>query len=177
MARDNRRKTRQYQTPYVTGTAAPAYGYNDEGHEAQAFDHGLQSGQNPVAKKKISVNPLYTMVLISLVFIMLLICVMILKAQFTVAATTDEVLLMKQQLTDIRRENAHLEAIIHTELDLVAIKATAMEEYGMIYPTDTEVIRIYPKVASYTIQYTAVDAPVKERTSIGNVLAFITRGW
>lgn len=173
----SRRKPRQYQTPYVTGTAAPAYNYNDDRHQVQTIDHDGQEAQSAVAKKRISVNPFYTMMLISLVFIMLLICVMILKAQFTVAATSDEVLLMKQQLTDIRRENAHLEAIINTELDLVAIKATAMEEYGMIYPTDTEVIRIYPKVASYTVQYTAVDAPVKERTSIGNVLAFITRGW
>ena len=100
-----------------------------------------------------------------------------LKAQFTVAATSEEVIKHKNELTEVRRENAHLESIIHENLDLVEVKRIAMEDYGMVFPTSDEVIVINPRPSSYTIQYATIEAPVVEKTSIGNVLAFITRGW
>lgn len=157
--------------PYIAGSNAIAYDYSSEEGSVE------ENKQAPLIKKKISINPFYTLVLMSLVFLMLLICVMMLKAQFTVAATSEQVIQQKHALTAIRRENAHLESIIHEELDLVEIKRIAMEEYGMVFPTGSDVIEINPPASSYTVQYATIEAPVIEKTSIGNVLAFITRGW
>jgi len=181
MARTRRTRTRkqtinseQYTAPYMNGSTAVDYDRQPE--QVPFYEQPLNQEPRQV-KKRTSINPVYTLVLISLVFLMLLICVMILKAQFTVAATSDKVIELKQELTSIRRENAHLESIIHEELDLVAIKEVAMNDYGMVYPTDSDVIRIQPVASGYTVQYALVEAPVVEKASIGNVLAFITRGW
>lgn len=163
-----------YTAPYMDGSTAVAYDRQPE--QVPFYEQPLVQEPRP-SKKRASVNPVYTLVLVSLVFLMLLICVMILKAQFTVAATSDRVIELKQELTAIRRENAHLESIIHEELDLVAIKEVAMMDYGMVYPTDSDVIRIHPVASGYTVQYASVEAPIVEKASVGNVLAFITRGW
>ena len=165
------KKRKKINEPYITGSNAVAYDYTSTD---SMIDEGAQS---QTIKRKISINPLYTLVLVSLVFLMLLICVMMLKAQFTVAATSEQVIEYKRELTAVKRENAHLESIVHEQLDLVEIKRIAMEEYGMVFPTGSDVIEINPPATSYTVQYAAIEAPVKEKTSVGNVLAFITRGW
>lgn len=157
--------------PYNVGSNAVAYDYSS------SDEIPTESVQTQPARHKISINPLYTLVLVSLVFLMLLICVMMLKAQFTVAATSEQVIEYKRELTAVRRENANLESIVHEQLDLVEIKRVAMEAYGMVFPTGNDVIEIHPPASSYTVQYVAIEAPVVEKTSIGNVLAFITRGW
>ncbi len=163
-----RNKTNQ---PYIEGSNAIAYDYSSINEIPR------DTIQLEPKKRKASINPLYTLVLVSLVFLMLLICVMMLKAQFTVAATSEQVIGYKRELTAVRRENAHLESIVHEQLDLVEIKHIAMEAYGMVFPTGSDVIEINPPASSYTVQYAAIEAPVVEKTSIGNVLAFITRGW
>lgn len=165
------KRRKNINEPYIEGSNAVAYDYssiNEISNEVVQLEP---------KKIKESINPLYTLALVSLVFLMLLICVMMLKAQFTVAATSEQVILYKRELTAVRRENAHLESIVHEELDLVEIKRIAMEAYGMVFPTGSDVIEINPPASSYTVQYAAIEAPVVEKTSIGNVLAFITRGW
>lgn len=159
---------------YVLGSNAVAYDYAPQNPRTERMYE-----EAPVIKsnKRNSINPLYTMVLVSLVFLMLSICVMMLKAQFTVANTSEQVIELKHELTAIKRSNAHLESIVHEELDLVEVKRTAMEDYGMVYPTEGDVIRITPVASSYTVQFAAIEAPARERASFGNVLAFITRGW
>ena len=158
---------------YMAGTSAVAYDFASNKSE----DHGQEALKVQVEKTKYSINPLYTLVLMSLVFLMLAICVMMLKAQFTVASTSDQVMQKKHELTELRRENAHLESMINQKLDLVEIKRIAMEEYGMVFPTDQDVITIASEEGSYTVQYMTVEPLEVEKTTIGNVLAFITRGW
>ena len=168
---------------YTAGTSALAYSYVPEPQAAPAppvkREKGTTTGAQTAARQatRYSINPVYTMVLVSLVFLMLLICVMMLKAQFTVADTSEQIIRLKQELTVVRRENAHLESMINEELDLVEIKRIAMEEYGMVYPTDGDVVAINAVDSSYTVQYAPIKPKVKETATVGNVLAFITRGW
>lgn len=167
-----REKDARVNDAYVVGNNAVAYDYAPERYyESREQEQPIEN------KKKTSINPFYTMVMMSLVFLMLMICVMMLKAQFTVANTSEQVIKYKKELTAIRRENAHLESIIHEELDLVEIRRLAMEEYGMVFPSDSDVIRIEPEATSYTVQHRTVEAVKQERASISSILAFITRGW
>lgn len=174
IVRNSQGMNKQLKQRYVTGSNAVAYDYAPQSKE-QAVET-KRSTQSSKATRN-SINPFYTLLLVSLVFLMLIICVMMLKAQFTVANTSEQVIKLKHELTNVRRGNAHLESIVHEQLDLVEIKRIAMEEYGMVFPSETDVIRITPEASSYTVQFTDVTAPAKERASIGNVLAFITRGW
>lgn len=166
----SRRKTETTEA-YVVGNTAIAYDY---GYEMPIEEMPVQGRKT---KTKNNINPMYTLMLISVIILMLLTCVLILKAQFQVATTAEQVMVLKNELTAARRENAHLESRINEELDLIEIKRIAMEEYGMVYPTDSEVMLVQREATSYTVQYAQIEVPVAERTSLGNVLAFITRGW
>lgn len=166
-----RRQGRYINEQYVIGNNAVAYDYVPE----NVPGHGHLERRLP--DEKVSINPACTLGMMLLLFLMLLICVMMLKAQFTVASTSEQVIELKKELTAIRRENAHLESIIHEELDLIEIKRIAMEEYGMVFPSSTEVIMIKPDATSYTVQHRTIRPQMPERASIGNILAFITRGW
>jgi cell division protein FtsL len=167
MSKRKRRTTENY----VVGNTAIAYDY--------AYELPEEHQEEAVVNNRIknSINPMYTVMLISVIILMLLTCVVILKAQFQVAVTAEQVMELKNELTSIRRENAHLESRINEELDLLDIKRIAMEEYGMVYPTDGDVIYVEMEATSYTVQHGRIERPVAEKTSLGNVLAFITRGW
>lgn len=158
---------------YIIGSSALAYDYTSDSQENTPIE---MSGSNTSITSN-NVNLMYTLAMITVILMMMLVCVLMLKTQFTVAHTSEAAIKLKHELTAVRRENAHLESIVQGKLDLVEIKRLAMDEYGMVYPSEDEVIRIKPEAFSYTVQYGTIEPPVKERLSIGNVLAFMTRGW
>jgi len=168
------RKQRHIREKYVVGSSALAYDYTGEVNNEVKADKQSDSGNTTNTNK---VNLWHTVAVITVVLLMMLVCVMMLKTQFTVANTSEKTIKLKHELTAVRRENAHLESIIQSNLDLVEIKRLAMEDYGMVYPSEDEVIQIATEASSYTVQYGEIESPSKERISIGNVLAFMTRGW
>ncbi len=177
MSKKRYRRTNLTSHSAVVGNTAVAYEYE---HEAVAVHQDAVAVQRPVKKtrkRKNHVSMVYSVVMLTMLFLLFLICVMMLKARFTVAATADQVIELKKELTAMQRENAHLESIVHEELDLVEIRRIAMEEYGMVYPSDTDVIYIEPEVTSYTVQYKTIEKPTRQRASLGNILAFVTRDW
>lgn len=128
-------------------------------------------------KSVYSINPACTFLLASVIIAMIIICMVMLKAQFSVADTSDQIIVLKNELNDLKRSNAQLAAQINESMDLNAIRETAINDYGMVYPDGKDVAFVKPKATSYTIQYASIEAPSEDKMTIGNMMAFITRGW
>lgn len=157
---------------YVHGTNALAYEYEESRTNAEKVNKEIVA-----SSYKSGSNIAYTMGLIFVIILMLLTCLVMLKAQFAVSSTTEEVITLRKELRQIKQQNAHLEALYEENLDLVEIKRIAMEEYGMVYPTNRDIINLATEESSYTVQYMFVEPPTMKKASFSDVLAFITKGW
>lgn len=167
------RSTNNAET-YVVGSSAVAYdSYVDESTYKSA-DKLLKEQTN---RKIYSINPACTFLLASVIIAMIIICIIMLKAQFSVADTSDQVIVLKNELNDLKRSNAQLAAGINEDMDLNAIKDIAMNVYGMVYPSGNDIVEVHPVATSYTIQYASIEAPKEDKMTMGNMMAFITRGW
>jgi hypothetical protein len=168
------RKYHRSRETYVVGSNAIAL---DHYEEAVMFEEDESVITETKLTKVYSINPACTFLLVSVIIAMILICVVMLKTQFSVADTSDQIIKLKNELNEVRRSNAQLTAQISEELDLVDIRRTAMEEYGMVYPSSKDILDVNPEASSYTIQYTSIETPKEDKMTIGNMMAFITRGW
>ncbi|MCF8018444.1 MAG: septum formation initiator family protein [Vallitaleaceae bacterium] len=159
---------------YVVGSNAVAY--------KQSVNHQEIAPVAPVEtrqrKKKVaSINPACTFILASVIIAVSIVCVFMLKAQFSVVDTSKQIMTLKNELNEIRRTNANITAEINETMNLNEIKRIAMDEYGMVYPKGVDVIDLEPEPTSYTVQYSSIELPKDEKVTFGNMLAFITRGW
>ncbi len=118
-----------------------------------------------------------TIAVFILTIIVMSIILLTLKSQFAVNDKNQEIILLKKELADIRMDNMLLAAKIEKEIDIVKIKDIALNEYGMVYPTKDDVIKLGLEDSSYTVVYDNIESVDKNTTSIPNVVAFITRGW
>ena len=118
------RKRTNIKEKYIAGSNALAYDYTGESNE----NIEVETMATKASIKTNSANPMYTVAMITVILLMMLVCVMMLKTQFTVAHTSEAAIELRHELTAIRRENAHLESIIQEELDLVEIKRMEIEE-------------------------------------------------
>lgn len=141
--------------------------------------YGQQNEPQKQNKEKsvYSINPACTFLLASVIIAMIVICMVMLNAQFAVADTSDQVIVLKNELNDLKRSNAQLTAQINESLNLNEIRDIAINEYGMVYPEGKDVVEVRAEAVSYTIQYASIEAPKEEKMTIGNMMAFITRGW
>lgn len=169
-----RKKYKRKSNAYVVGNNAVAYAQYEENNEAYVSEVVKVSKPR---RERYSIDPMYTFMLSFVIIAMLIICVIMLKTQFSVADTSEHIIELKNELNEAKKINAHLDATINNELDLVEIKRIAIEEYGMVYPTGDDIIIINTESSSYTVQYTSIELPEKKEATLGNMLAFITRGW
>lgn len=168
---------RRYQrndNVYVIGSNAASF---TTFQEIPEFDHKNDVAINSKQKNPYSINPAYTFLLASVIIAMLIICVVMLKAQFTVADTSEQIISYKHELEDLRRINDKLEASIKETMDLNEIRRIAMEEYGMVLRNDMNTFFIKNEELTYTEQYAPVVPKNDEKLSIGNVLGLISKGW
>lgn len=159
---------------YVVGSNAVAYKQTVRQQEiAPVAPVEVKSRKKKVA----SINPACTFILASVIIAVSVVCVFMLKAQFSVVDTSKQIMTLKNELNEIRRTNANITAEINEAMNLNEVKRIAMDEYGMVYPKGIDVINLEPSPTSYTVQYSSIELPKDEKVTFGNMLAFITRGW
>lgn len=169
----SRRTYRTSEETYVVGNNAVALErFVEETPSRQRTAKKQMTKQNAY-----SINPACTFLLTSVIIAMIIVCIVMLKAQFSVADTSDQIIVLQNELNDLRRSNAQLAAQINEAMDLNEIRDIAINDYGMVYPEGADVIEISPQATSYTIQYASIEAPKEDKMTIGNMMAFITRGW
>lgn len=101
------------------------------------------------AKKKRSA----VIVICATVAALVAICSIHLASRGAVAGKEKEAAILQQELTELVQKNEALEAEINAEIDYEAIKATAMNEYGMIYPADGQIVTYNADDEGYVKQY------------------------
>lgn len=159
------------------GRAALKYEHYENFQEMPIYEAPSQLRPLKKRSKKVSINPVYTLLIMFAIIAMSVICVAMLKAQFTVADTSDRIISLKHELNDIRRVNEKLEANIKESMDLTEIRRIAMEEFGMVLRSDTNTFFIKEDKLTFTEQFAPIRVEEKEKLSVGNVLGLISRDW
>lgn len=123
-------------------------------------------------------NPIYTLVLISVIVTTLVVTVILLKTQFIVADNASRIIQLQQELVEIKKKNEQIESDIHKSINMDEVYRMATEELGMVQAGKEDVKFIESKDLTYTVQYADVESVEREENAnIGNILAFISKGW
>lgn len=167
------KKYRQVKDIYVSGNNAIQM-------DRYYFEHNEQERVQRPKKKSLKhekTNPIYTLVLISVIVTTLIVTVVLLKTQFIVADNAGRIIQLQQELVEIKKKNDQIESDIHKSINMDEVYKMATEELGMVQAGKEDVKYIDAKDITYTVQYADVDLPEEENASIGNILAFISKGW
>ena len=78
---------------------------------------------------------------------------MYIKLQSDVTARMAHIASLESQISDLRAENDEAYKRISTAVDLEAIKETAINEYGMFYATENQIIHYTVDRDDYMNQY------------------------
>ncbi|PKM49801.1 MAG: hypothetical protein CVV02_14425 [Firmicutes bacterium HGW-Firmicutes-7] len=123
-------------------------------------------------------NPIYTMVLISVIVTTLVVTVILLKTQFSVSDNAERIILLQQELVEIKKTNDQIESDINKSINMDEVYKMATEELGMVQAGRDDIKYIQSKDISYTIQYADVNVLEEEEgANVGKILAFISKGW
>lgn len=145
----------------------------------------VQSGQNAprlrqlpdVETNNAKINSLCTFILAFVIIATLGVCVVYLKAEYAVTSNSEQIMSLKNQLSEVNKQNQQLEDEIASSVNLDEVYRIATQELGMVLPSKEEVFYIGADDITYTKKYADITKPESESVSVGNVLGFISKGW
>lgn len=97
-------------------------------------------------------------------------CLAMMGANASVAKQRVVLAQYKDQLNEIKNENAILSAELTEQVDLELIKERAINELGMAEPQDYQVIHIDVPKQSYTVQYAAAQTQTKKNIQFKDII-------
>ncbi len=103
--------------------------------------------------------------------------VIILKAEFTVAHSSVKAEQLGAELAELKTKNEILVNKINSETDFMKIKKIAMDEYGMIYPSQDDVLSLRLSGDNYTVVYDDINSEGEDVNRIIGLGRFILKGW
>lgn len=171
------RKYKRYNDIYVVGSNAAKIEKYYEIPERTEKEVRVKPRKNKKLKSKtVKANPVYTLVLVSVIMATLATCIILMKVQFAVTESSVTTRKLQNELNDLKNQNAQLEAVNKEAVDLKEIYKRATEELGMILPKKENIQYVDSKPVTYTKQFS--DIPREEEgASVGNVLGIISKGW
>lgn len=110
----------------------------------------------------------YVLFLSVAAIIMFAVCIEYLQMKVNVTNRTNNIASLEGDLQDLTAENDELENKLNTSVNLEQIKKVAMEELGMVYPTQEQIVTYEDSNSDYINQYENI--PDKTSASITNVL-------
>ncbi|MBC7960367.1 MAG: hypothetical protein H7X94_10900 [Vallitaleaceae bacterium] len=135
--------------------------------------------KQPVVKAKTQCsNPVYTLILTSVIIMTLVVTVVLLNTQFIVTDNAQNLITLKQELVEIRKTNGQLRSDLQKSVNMDEVYRIATEELGMVQATQENIKYVQAKDLTYTVQYADIHVPdEKAGMNIGNILGFISKGW
>lgn len=121
------------------------------------------------------INHAYTFVLGFVIIATIMMCVVLLKAQFTVDQSQTVILQLKNDIRLIQRDNHQLQSEMAELVDLEKVYQVATTELGMRLPTKKEVHYIRSQPVSYTMKLERTKQ--NQEKTVSDFLSFITKGW
>ena len=104
----------------------------------------------------LSISRGYVVFLAMMTMMTVLMCVYYLQMRSTVTAQNQENAVLESRLTRLQSENDALYETITNQIDWTHIKDVAVNELGMIYPAEDQVIWYNREAGSYVTQYQAL---------------------
>lgn len=102
---------------------------------------------------RVRVNVPYVLMLLAVTVLFAYLCFSYLKLQASINASMNRIANLEEQITKVRSENAVRENRLSAQMDLEEVYRIAVEELGMTYPNENEVIRYTEQMREYVRQY------------------------
>ena len=80
-------------------------------------------------------------------------CFSYLKVQASINASMNRIANLEEQITKVRSENAVRENRLSAQMDLEEVYRIAVDQLGMTYPQDNEVVTYSEQMREYVRQY------------------------
>lgn len=146
-----------YTKYYTEGTAArkvmqPEY-ERPQRRQEEFPDYVKVRKTKPQKGLKIAMNPAFAVFLAFSVFATLVACVMMLSMQAKVTTQSDTISLLQSEIEQMTDENNAYENRLNSNVNLEQIRETAMNQLGMVYPTEGQVVYYELTEADYVRQY------------------------
>lgn len=153
------RDYRQMYTQYYTeGTAArkvvqPEYVRPERREETELPGYAKVRKANPKRGLRVAMNPAFAVFLAFSVFATLSACTMLLTMQAKVTNQSKTITVLQSELEALRDDNNAFEARLNSSVDLEQIRDTAMNQLGMVYPAEGQVVYYNLTESDYVRQY------------------------
>lgn len=104
-------------------------------------------------EKALKIDLKYTLFLCAAVLVVLASCVFYLSMQTKVSAKTREISALESQLATLADNNLTARERINESLDLEYIRQYATEVLGMVYPSESQIVKYQSSTEDYVKQY------------------------
>ena len=157
-----RRRKRAPQTEeYVEGNTVrkvervPRYEEQERGHQQKRnVSHTVTVRRNQ--EKALRMSKSYVVFLTMAVTVFGVFCGAYIKLQSDVTARMKAIASLESQVTDLKADNDEAYKRINTAVDLDAIKAKAIDELGMFYATQDQIVYYSVDKTDYMNQYNEI---------------------
>lgn len=104
-------------------------------------------------RKRLHFNAVYTLFMITALFIVFVVCVNYLSLQSEVSEKSDRMASLEQTYNKLKSDNDYLEVYIDSNIDYDYILDVAINELGMVYANSSQVISYQSEDIEYVKQY------------------------
>lgn len=115
----------------------------------------------------------YKMKFALILAVTMVMCLVMIKTQFTVKDTSDEIVRLENKLHELKTKNRLIKESINDSISLDQIYEIATTELGMVSPNKTQVNNFKIAEGSFTQQFSDITKPIKENNGIANIFGFI----
>lgn len=102
---------------------------------------------------RVRVNVPYVLMLLAVTVLFAYLCFSYLKVQASINASMNRIANLEEQITKVRSENAVRENRLSAQMDLEEVFRIAVDEMGMVYPDENEVVEYSEQMREYVRQY------------------------
>lgn len=102
---------------------------------------------------RVRVNVPYVLMLLAVTLLFGYLCFSYLKVQASINASMNRIANLEEQITKVRSENAVRENRLSAQMDLEEVYRIAVDQLGMTYPQDNEVVTYSEQMREYVRQY------------------------
>lgn len=150
-----------YTRYYTDGTAArkmvvePEYERPAYNNQEEVYIPSYAKVRKNRAQKglRMAMNPAFAVILGMAVFVTLVACLMMLSMQAEVTNQGNTITMLQAKIESMEEENNAYETRINNSIDLEAIRDTAINKLGMVYPTEGQVLYYDLTESDYVRQY------------------------
>lgn len=153
--RDNRTRSTDRRQFYVYGNAVPDPEYYPKGQPEVQQKRAVQTSSQVRKNRKraLNVSPAYAMFLTFAAVCAVAICVFYLQLQSNIVSRSENVTALQEELADLTEANDTAYNTAADSVNLEAIRSKAMNEMGMVYAAQGNVIEYDSPTSDYVKQY------------------------